>query len=489
MAVLAGASGSARDKLDSTGVLGNMDDCGTTGTNATIQPVAHVSPGGTCYRVHPVLNKTPCHVANGFPTSTSELVICAVITPWVASAVDYTNMTEQAFYWMDSGVSYSRRFKITAQKIGTSTTTSLWTLYYDNVSLGTYTVTMGHSYRVHVYLKLGTLGVANSTVAVYIDDVTSADIAVGAATNIVNNTTVTMTNTPAWTSIACGTLSGGTMFGSVQYDIEHWSVIDTAAGDPDAMRPDLRALDPICVSLGAFPTAQGADNGWTASGTYADVDETPPDDATTKVEGAIAFGGAPIDVTYAVSDWGLVGNSDGDQILAVAPSWRGRSADGVHAGQAHLRGILREGGTDHIAGGSVAVSTTWTTEGVHEIAAYGWAQTPPTTGGVWTPALFDATEPGIEAYDGGFILAGNTAHPQLTQIRLQAVFIKKPSATPPAPDVPVQVLGGKGPLLRPDYDHLAHLRSGATGEAIRTIRGLQESIERTTRQEREAVGV
>lgn len=56
------------------------------------------------------------------------------------------------------------------------------------------------------------------------------------------------------------------------------------------------------------------------------------------------------------------------------------------------------------------------------------------------------------------------------------------STAPPALAVPTQVLGGKGPLLRPDYDHLAALRSGHTGDTLRAVRELRESIERTTRQ-------
>lgn len=50
------------------------------------------------------------------------------------------------------------------------------------------------------------------------------------------------------------------------------------------------------------------------------------------------------------------------------------------------------------------------------------------------------------------------------------------------PDVPPQVPGGKGPLVRPAYDFLADLRTGGTGPSIRLIRDINESIERTTRQ-------
>lgn len=51
-----------------------------------------------------------------------------------------------------------------------------------------------------------------------------------------------------------------------------------------------------------------------------------------------------------------------------------------------------------------------------------------------------------------------------------------------APDVPGQVLGGKGPLLRPQYDLMADLRTGGAGPSIRLIRDIGESIEQTTRQ-------
>lgn len=47
--------------------------------------------------------------------------------------------------------------------------------------------------------------------------------------------------------------------------------------------------------------------------------------------------------------------------------------------------------------------------------------------------------------------------------------------------------GGKGPLLRPVYDHLADLRAGETGDVLRQVRALVDSIEETARQELEAV--
>lgn len=43
--------------------------------------------------------------------------------------------------------------------------------------------------------------------------------------------------------------------------------------------------------------------------------------------------------------------------------------------------------------------------------------------------------------------------------------------------------GGKGPLLRPDFDHLVEYRLDATGSTIRTIRSVQKSQEETTRQQ------
>jgi len=52
-----------------------------------------------------------------------------------------------------------------------------------------------------------------------------------------------------------------------------------------------------------------------------------------------------------------------------------------------------------------------------------------------------------------------------------------------------QILGGKGPLLRPAYDHLADLRAGPTGDTLRTIQELRRSIEQTSRQELEPVNV
>ena len=73
-------------------------------------------------------------------------------------------------------------------------------------------------------------------------------------------------------------------------------------------------------------------------------------------------------------------------------------------------------------------------------------------------------------------------------LALQGVWLASPPVVVSV-DVPVQVLGGKGPLLRPDYDLMADLRTGDAGASIRLIRDINESLERTTRQERELVGV
>ena len=69
-------------------------------------------------------------------------------------------------------------------------------------------------------------------------------------------------------------------------------------------------------------------------------------------------------------------------------------------------------------------------------------------------------------------------------LAVQGVWLASPSA---AADVPPQVLGGKGPLLRPAYDHLADLRLSDVGDSLRGVRELQTSIERTTLRRREKV--
>lgn len=69
----------------------------------------------------------------------------------------------------------------------------------------------------------------------------------------------------------------------------------------------------------------------------------------------------------------------------------------------------------------------------------------------------------------------------LWKLRLCVIIPSGPPPTPP-PDVPSQFLGGKQPVLRPAYDLLADLRPDATGRTLRTMRELQESIERTTRE-------
>lgn len=66
-------------------------------------------------------------------------------------------------------------------------------------------------------------------------------------------------------------------------------------------------------------------------------------------------------------------------------------------------------------------------------------------------------------------------------------LITPTDVTPPVVPVEVarNVLGGKAPVLRPDYDHLAAMRMGETGDTMRIIRSIRRSGEEATRQERE----
>lgn len=64
-----------------------------------------------------------------------------------------------------------------------------------------------------------------------------------------------------------------------------------------------------------------------------------------------------------------------------------------------------------------------------------------------------------------------------------------PAGPPPPPpvDVPVQVQGGKGPVLRPQFDHILDMRPGELGDRVRQIRDIGETLRRTSRGERELV--
>lgn len=65
-------------------------------------------------------------------------------------------------------------------------------------------------------------------------------------------------------------------------------------------------------------------------------------------------------------------------------------------------------------------------------------------------------------------------------------FAIAPSGPPP-PDVPRQVSGGKGPVMRPVFDHILDARPGAVAQQIREIRSIDETLRKVTRNERELV--
>lgn len=435
MSLLLFGSGSDQYKPDSTATNRNGDDVVFTGANIIIDTVAHVTPGATSYKVAITSLAGGLGTLNG-AASAAELVDIFVFSI-DGSGYVLANITEQ-YVWGQSSTRTSYA-QMSIKKNGASTTDVIGTFYYDNVAIGTYNFAIGASvktYRVAVYMKLGTVGVGNSTYKVYVDDVTSADIAVGAATQQISTTTATFTNSPAsLSSMLIGNASKGIGFGSLVYWYEHLQRYDTA-GSGSGANPSARALDPCCVTKRSAPIAAGAETGWAVSGTFADLDEYPPDDVTTKVEGAIAFGGTAINATYLMDVWATIGNSTGDEILGVRVVSRARSGDGINTGAAGLSNIFREGGTDTVSSGSVGVGTAWS----EIVASTGSGripiqQTPPTSGGTWTITLFNAVEAGVRATDSGTIGAGNTAHPQVTELRKDACFIKKPAVSTVSPRV------------------------------------------------------
>jgi len=61
------------------------------------------------------------------------------------------------------------------------------------------------------------------------------------------------------------------------------------------------------------------------------------------------------------------------------------------------------------------------------------------------------------------------------------------AAGPAAPDVPRQVMGAKGPVMRPRFDHILNVRPA--GERVREIERIGEGLRSVTRNECEEVGV
>lgn len=194
--------------------------------------------------------------------------------------------------------------------------------------------------------------------------------------------------------------------------------------------------------------------GLAAPGLYTDWNETPLTDANFNYNDTVndAKQFSTITATVATAPIGV-----------CVRAWGRAAAVGVTRNAA----LQISDGTNDSADGGCENTTTAAPLGP---AAYDMNP----SGGAW--AIGDIPSLQIGAHTPADVAGTNRKYDMLW------VNIARPLTTASVPPVPTQIPGGKGPLLRPQYDHLADLRAGPTGDTLRDVRELQQSIERTTRQ-------
>lgn len=247
------------------------------------------------------------------------------------------------------------------------------------------------------------------TVKTYIDDITSGDIAVGGATLRHSSTNVGMGLVPNAQNGYFGNTpdSGGE---DCTHYFQHGACFDTENSGEN--NPAARVLDPILVVSGSVPIGSGAYSDF-STGTYSNLDEVPPDEATTVVSHSLGSSDPSIFSSYNMSSWSTVGHSSNDTIKAVRYAIRGRSDTSSSIGG--TKGFIVEGGTRFIQTGSYLSSASFSYRGN---TLY---NTPPQSGGSWTTTLYDGCEVGLEANP-----VGSACTPQITYAALSAVFVAVP---------------------------------------------------------------
>lgn len=278
-------------------------------------------------------------------------------------------------------------------------------------------------YRVGLYVKFGTAGVADSTMKLYVDDITTSDVVIGAGTLRQSSTTVNMAAQPSPIGAILGNTSGSTSGWGLIYYFQHIVGMDTTGScSSGADAPASRVRDPWYVTATAYPIGAG-NYAEQTSGTFADVDEVSPN-TTDYCQFNIALGAAAKKATFTMTQWATIGLGSTDTPYAV----QGRinhNTTPTGGLAAFGAAMIREGGTDSICGGtSSANAWVYHPSGGSAPANNLLRQVPPGSGGSWSVTLVNGVEIGGQ-YDD-FSAAGD---PRLSWVGMWAAFVKGAPAT------------------------------------------------------------
>jgi hypothetical protein len=136
----------------------------------------------------------------------------------------------------------------------------------------------------------------------------------------------------------------------------------------------------------------GAGDDAAGTGTFADIDDVPPDDATSFI---VVAGGVGNRANYAFESWANAGGAADDVITLVSVGTRQTAASAV-AAQWSCELKSQSAGTLDTGAGKSHDDTTWRTNGDanprnYDLTSY----VDPQGGGAWTPALLNTAIAGV----------------------------------------------------------------------------------------------
>lgn len=184
---------------------------------------------------------------------------------------------------------------------------------------------------------------------------------------------------------------GGNMNAEAQTQGE-WYWTDLAINDSTA-GGDQTDLPGHCDGVRYWrPTAAG--DAAATAGTFASIDESPPNDATDFIEID-----TNIPANYKGPDWATMGGASSDRIVLIQVGERQRAETAASCGWT-VQIKSQSGGTAQTGTAKTQTDTTWRTDG------HGAPRNPsltsyvdPQAGGPWTPALIAGIVAGVDVTD------------------------------------------------------------------------------------------
>ena len=328
----------------------------TTPGNATIETVTVRSGDFSC-KIANLVSATTKHILHGFasPAANGPYYARAYFRFATLPSAENTIMA-----FLNSTTLIAR---ITVSSTGTLT------LYDEDAQIGSASsaLSLNTWYRVEMEINAGGAG-ANDTVRGYLDGVEFA----GSATRNL--------------SVGVDVLRvGGNLNAEAQTQGE-WYIDDMAINDSTG------SVETGLPGAGSIRHMHpnGAGDAAATTGTFADIDDVPPNDATDFISITTA-----IAADYAFESWTEAGGAADDTIKLVQIGTRNRAPSaGGNTWTVHVKS--QSGGTATTGGAMNHDDTTWKTNGDAIPRNYGvTAYVDPQGGGAWTPTLLNGIIAGV----------------------------------------------------------------------------------------------